>query len=95
MIDTPTHRSTIDELSLDTVETLLVAIRERRLRALHAHDEAVRMKQNAKSNRMKARIEVEIARLSRQLLSVDKLLTKIESRYTTIRAFQLELEDTE
>lgn len=90
--DTCMHRRTIDELSMDELDDLLLGIRSRRMERFNAYQEALAVKAQANTERLAVQMSKECAALEKEFARLDKIIESMDKRLLKIRAMKLEIE---
>ena len=88
----PNHKRSISEMTSDEVEQLISEIRLRREAPIKAHAIALAAAKVTKDERLRVKLEKKIKMFDRTLVSLDKMLTKLEKYSTEIRCIQLEID---
>lgn len=89
--DTPTHRTTFDELSLDTKMLYLEQIRDRRLEARRVYDELMSARKAVKDEKLLAKVDRLAKKISTRIDKIDKMVEECESMYREVKAIHLEI----
>ncbi len=92
--DTPMHRTTIDEMSVEDLDLFLASLRERRLNPIRMYEEEQSKVKLVKDARLREKMEKQLALMKKEIERVDACLTKIEQRMVTIRMIRFELDLT-
>lgn len=90
--DTPTHRLTIDELSLDQLDALLDEIRDRRLHIIATVEKQRLEKEESRLRAKHGQFEKLRIKLMDKCMKVGEMLDKLENEVNKLRALKLELE---
>lgn len=91
--DTPTHRTAINELSLDDLDAELDALRDRRLHLANRLVQLSAVKRAQHLDAAVARFEKGRLRLRRSIEKLEETTTKVEHEMNKLRAVLLEIED--
>ncbi len=89
----PIERKTIDDMTVDQLDTAIAQRRERRLVAFQVYQEAVESKKRATDERLRAQLEKQLDIAVKEFARVDKILDQVDARLTKIAGIRLELED--
>jgi len=92
--DTPMHRTTIDEMTLEEVDLFLAGLRERRLNPIRMYEEEQSKVKLVKDARLKEKMEKQLSLMKKEIERLDSCMTKIEQRMVTIRMIRFELDLT-
>lgn len=90
--DTPTHRAVITEMSDESIDAMLLTMRDRRLSIVRAMQDAELAKRNVYIEHQREKLNKQLEMLKKELATVDKSLDKAEQRVLKIRALRLEIE---
>ena len=90
--DTPMHRTTIDEMSLEEVDLFLAGLRERRLNPIRMYEEEQSKVKLVKDARLKEKMEKQLSLMKKEIERLDSCMKKIEDRLVTIRMIRFELD---
>lgn len=89
----PIERQTIDDMTVDQLDTAIAQRRERRLVAFQVYQEAVESKKRATDERLRTQLEKQLDMLAKEFARADKALDQVDARLTKIAGIRLELED--
>jgi predicted HTH domain antitoxin len=92
-LDSEVHRATIAELDDATLDAMLDALRERRLRLAKDYEAKQREKDAARSVRVREMYNKQLVMVEKAIATADKALDKAADKLNKMRAFRLELED--
>lgn len=90
--DTPTHRLSILEIDDQTIETILEAIRVRRLKAVRDYEEAKALKDAAAREGLEEKLQKALDKFMKRLEKLDDFIESVEEQATKLRAMKLELD---
>lgn len=79
IVDSPTHRIRLDELSIAQQEVFLESIRERRLNALRVYEELQAAKKQAADEKLAVKAGKLVARMEKRVLTLDKAIADFET----------------
>jgi molecular chaperone GrpE (heat shock protein) len=91
--DTPIHRATLSELSVEQIEALVESMRERRMRSYTAYQLAQEAKKKMKEEKDKLRYEKILTMFQKKLDSVDKALDTMSKYLNEMKVMELVLGD--
>lgn len=86
------HRVTVLEMSDESIDAMLLTMRERRLSIVRVKQEAELAKRSILIEHAREKLSKQLQMLVKELTAVDKALDKAESRVFKIRALRLEIE---
>lgn len=89
----PIERKTVEDMTVDELDTAIAQRRERRLVAFMVYQEAVESKKRATDERLRAKLEKQLDMIVREFARTDKILDKLDARLAIIAGVRLELED--
>ncbi len=89
----PIERKTVDDMTVDELDTAIAQRRERRLVAFRVFEKAEESKRRATDERLRARLSKHMDMMVKEFERVDKALEKLDARITKIAGARLELED--
>ncbi len=92
--DTPIHRTTLSEMSIDQIETLVESMRERRMRSYTAYQIAMEAKKTMKLEKDKLRYDKLLSMYEKKLESVDKNLEAMSKYLNEMKVMELVLGDS-
>lgn len=90
--DTPTHRTTYDELTMQQQEALLESIRERRLAALRVWQELTDKKEAARHEKLREKASKLAAKIEKKLAAAEKAIQDVEASFKAVKGILIELE---
>jgi hypothetical protein len=88
-LDTPVHRASIREITLDEAEKLIELMRERRMKLHNAYEEAMAAKAKIKEERDKARYEQVLKMFDKKMESTTKGLDTLSKYVAELRVLQM------
>lgn len=83
---------TMSDMSDDDLISLLERVRENRLRYVEIYKEKERMKQEARVEKVRDKVEKQFAMLGKEIERMDKVYAALDKRVTNIRALRVELD---
>ena len=89
--DTPIELASIDKLTDDEIDVLLLQIRERRLRPVREYEEMLALKEEAKKELLEKQFDRHIGMFQKELERVDRAIEKIESRAIQLKALRMQM----
>lgn len=91
-LDTPIHRATINELPIDTLDIMLMQIRERRLAWVSKLEATEKAKKEAADEKLIEKYTKLYSKVHASITKLDASIEKIEIDINKLRAIALELE---
>lgn len=79
IVDEPTHRVQLTELSIAQQEVFLEGIRERRLNALRVYEQVQAAKKQARDEKLAVKAGKLISRMEKRVIALDKSITDLEA----------------
>lgn len=92
MIDTPTHRKNISELTSDELDRVIVDIRNNRSRPIEIYEETRRVAQLAHDQKLRKQLGRQLEMFEKDLNTSNRTLERMVKRATQMRVLRLELE---
>jgi len=89
----PIERKTIEDMTVDELDTAIAQRRARRLIAFEVYKEAVESKKRATDERLRAQLEKHLDMITKEFARADKVLDQVDARLTKIAGIRVELED--
>ena len=89
--DTPMHRTTILEMNDEQLTECVVNRRERRLRAVKIHAEAVRLETESRHTKLNADLKKQCEMFEKDMATIDKAMDRMEKRAIKIMTIKNEL----
>jgi hypothetical protein len=89
--DTPTHRATIKEMSIEQIEALVESMRERRMRSYNAYEIAKAAKEKIKQEKDKARYEKVLEMLEKKVAVAEKAMDACTKYLNELKVMELVL----
>lgn len=91
--DTPIKLASIEQMTSDEIDAMLIAIRERRLKPVRDYEEMLNMKAAAKKEMLQKQYDRHMSMFKKELERVDKALDKIDQRAIQLRALRMQIEE--
>lgn len=89
--DTPIHRATLSELSIEQIEALVESMRERRMRSHTAYQAAQAAKLKIKQEKDAARYEKLLGMAQKKIDSIDKAHESLSKYLNEMKVMELVL----
>ena len=90
--DSPTHRTTYDELTMLQQEALLEGIRERRLAALRVWKDLTDKKEAVRNEKLREKASKLASKIEKKLAAAEKAILDVEASFKAVKAVLIELE---
>lgn len=90
--DSPTHRTTYDELTMQQQEILLEGIRERRLAALKVWQELSDRKEQVRHEKLREKAGKLAAKIEKKLAAAEKAIQDVEASFKAVKGILIEME---
>jgi uncharacterized protein YecA (UPF0149 family) len=87
--DTPVHRASIAEMTIEQIETLVDSMRERRMRAHNAYQLAQEAKAREKLQKDKARYDKLLVMFEKKIKSVDAGLESMSKYLNELKVLEI------
>ena len=88
--DSPTHRQSIDEISIEDFEDYLEKIRTNRLILQRFHEASILVKNEVRTEQLRKKFTQQLAMFNKEFVAYDKLIDKIEKRVNVLRSLSME-----
>lgn len=92
MQDTPIERTSIEHMTNDEIDEMLLRIRDRRLKLAKAYEEAIAIQDAQLEEDQREVLEKALSSIKKDVDRIDKYLDKLDAKVNKIRALRLELE---
>jgi hypothetical protein len=90
--DSAMHRASVDELTPDELDKLVVEIRERRMLPVKVYEKTLALKKTKLEAGLRTRLDKQMELLSRDIERVDKAMDRLEKRAFGVRALRIEID---
>jgi len=90
MDDTPMHRKSIDELTVDQCNVYLEVIRKNRLIITKKYEAGVMVSDEVREGQLRKKFDKNIAMFNKEAATVERNIVKLEKRVTILRALAME-----
>ena len=90
MQDTPTQRTSLDELSIEQFDSWLEEIRKARLIVKRVRDASNLLTNEVRQEQIRKKWDQNLKMLNKEMTSMDNLIEKLEKRINVLRGLSLE-----
>ncbi len=92
MQDTAIDRVSIEQMTNDEIDEMLIRIRDRRLKLARAYEEALALQDAQLEQDQREILDKALNSIKKDMERIDKSIDKFEQKVNKIRAIRLELE---